>query len=252
MADISILYFLQLALKRIWALIIVGVIFAAAAFGYCKYLATPQYVSRASIVITNGTFFIDAYTQEISSVNSIKGSDISSSLSIIDTAIDVLKTPELYQKLQKESPYGSNYSYGSLMSMTSISKREGNTLFVDLAFRSTEPKHAVSFVNQFAELSCDYLSDYIPFSNAKVASKASGASKIYPETSKTVLTAALIGAVVAYLAVLLVDIMDKAIKGEEEFVAHYDIPLIGVIPDFENGVILSSGYKKRRYGSYVD
>ncbi len=253
MAEISIMYFLQLAVRRIWILIITAVLCAGVALGYCQFIATPRYQARASIIVTNGAIFVDAYSKEISRVDSVSGSDISSSLSLSDTVIDILKTPDIYKQLKEKNSYAAKYNHGALMGMTSIAKRSGDSLFIDLYFTNTDPKKAVSLVNDFAEMSCDYIMEYIPYSSAKVGAKAEGASKTFPNNFKTVGIAALIGVALAYLAVYLIDLMDKAIKGEEDFVTHYEIPLIGVIPDFENGIILKSdyNYKNRWYASNV-
>ena len=68
---------------------------------------------------------------------------------------------------------------------------------------------------------------------------------VYPKTMSTVMIVALVGAVLAFAVVLLIDSFDQAILGEEDFTSHYNIPLIGSVPDFESiGIISSNNYQK--------
>ncbi len=233
---INIMDLLMLAWRRIWIIILVAVIFAAAVFSYCKFFVTPSYSATASIIATNGA--VTVYSDK----STVSASDLSASLYLAETVIDILKTPDIYKDVADE--LGKDYNFQNLMSRATIARRGEDTLFIDVTFNSTDPKEAMRIANKFVEISCEYVPEYIPHSVAKVASTAIKASKTHPRTMTSTAVAGIIGAVIAYIVVFVVDSLNRSIKGEEDFVNNFDVPLLGSVPDFENAD--SSGYRKKR------
>lgn len=233
---INIMDLVMLAVRRIWIIVLAAVVLAAAAFGYCKVFLTPSYSATASILVTNGavTTSYDETTGKIAS------SDISASLYLAYTVVDILNTPDIYKKVADQ--LGKDYSYQGLMNSSSIARRSEDTLFVDITFSSTDPKEAMRIANKFAEISCEYIPGFIPSARANVASTAIKSIMTYPRTLMTTGVAGVIGAVAAYIVVFIIESMNRAIKGEEDFTSNFDVPLLGAVPDFENAE--SGGYRK--------
>ncbi len=241
--SINIMDLIMLAWRRIWIIILAAVICAAAVFSYCKFFVTPSYSATASIIATNGA--VTVYGDK----STVSASDLSASLYLAETVIDILKTPDIYKKVADQ--LGEEYNYQNLMSRTNVVRRGEDTLFIDVTFSSTDPKEAMRVSNKFVEISCAYIPEYIPHSIAKVASTAIKAVKTHPRTLTTTAMAGAIGAVVAYVVLFIIESTNRSIKGEEDFTNNFDVPLLGAVPDFENAE--SSGYKKSKsrggYGS---
>lgn len=235
---INIMDLVMLALRHIWIIILTAVVFAAGAFSYCKFFVTPSYSATASILVTNGavTTSYDETTGKIAS------SDISASLYLSYTVVDILNTPDIYKKVADQ--LGKDYSYQGLMGCSSIARRSEETLFIDVTFSSTDPKEAMRIANKFVEIACGYIPEFIPSARANVASTAIKASMTYPRTVMTTGVAGVVGAVAAYIVLFIIDSMNRAIKGEEDFTSNFDVPLLGAVPDFENAE--SGGYRKAR------
>lgn len=235
---INIMDLVMLALRYVWVIILAAVVFAAGAFSYCKFFITPSYSATASILVTNGavTTSYDETTGKIAS------SDISASLYLSYTVVDILNTPDIYKKVADQ--LGKNYSYQGLMGSSSIARRSEDTLFIDVTFSSTDPKEAMRIANKFVEIACEYIPGFIPSARANVASTAIKAAMTYPRTLMTTGVAGVIGAVVSYIVLFIIESMNRAIKGEEDFTNNFDVPLLGAVPDFENAE--SGGYRKTR------
>lgn len=252
MNEITIMYLLKLAWRRIWALILAMVIFAGAAFAYCELLATPKYTATASVLVTNGSITTTNSIQNgvEAESNSVKTTDISASLYLADTIIDILTTSDIFKQLS--TSMGDKYTYDQLRSMATVSRKGDDTLFVNVSFSASTADEAIMLANAFVKLAPDYITKYIPYSNAMVAATADSAAEVYPRTLITTAVAGMLGAVLAFAGVFIIDSMDHALNGEEDFVSRYDIPLLGSVPDFENTVMNSSGnynYKKGGYRS---
>ncbi len=240
---INIMDLVMLAWRRIWVIILAAIVFASAAFSYCKFLLTPSYSATASILVTNGAV-ITSYAE---TTDKISGSDISASLYLAYTVVDILNTPDIYKKVADQ--LGKEYSYQGLMGASSVARRSDDTLFIDITFSSTDPKEAMRIANKFVEIACNYIPEFIPSARANVASTAIKAAMTYPRTMMTTGVAGVVGAVAAYAILFIIESMNRAIKGEEDFTSNFDVPLLGAVPDFENAE--GSGYRKsKRKGGY--
>ena len=47
------------------------------------------------------------------------------------------------------------------------------------------------------------------------------------------MAAVILGAVLVFAIAIIITVMDKTIKGENDFTANYDIPILGNIPNFK-------------------
>ncbi len=239
---INIMDLVMLAWRRLWILVIATVVCAAAAFGYCKIFVTPSYSATSSILVTNGAV-ITSYAE---TTDKISGSDISASLYLAETVVDILNTPDIYIELADE--LGED-NFQSLRGGFSVARRSENTLFIDITYSSTDAIKAKEVVNVFAEVACEYIPGFIPSARANVASTATGAAQTYPRTTMTTAIVGILGAVVTYVVLFVIESMNRSIKGEEDFADRFDVPLLGAVPDFEN-VETSSHRKSKGRGGY--
>lgn len=244
MKDISLIYLLNLAWKRIIILIIAFVVFASVAFGYFQFVAVPVYEAKSSILLTNGGSLISSGTTD---GETIVNTDIVASINMLDTYIDFLKEPEIYRRLAESNRYNTrDYTWQQLRDMVTISLRNDSSLFIDIKFQANDSDVAMKLTNGFAELTPEYFSGTFPYATVDVTSQAESATKVYPNPLTLTVVVGVLGAILAFGAVLVIDMMDQAIKGEEDYVSHYDVPLLGCVPYFESEA--SSSYN---YGNYA-
>ena len=246
MGDVSLIYFLQLAWKKLWFLILFMFLFAAAAFSYCNFLATPVYNASSSILVTNGAI-VTQYETGPNQTDSISSTDITASLSLANTVIDILKTPDIYLELSEQ--FDGKYTYSQLKGVIKVERRNNNTLFIDITASSTEGKEAKLIANEFAKASCKYVTKFIPYAKANVASTALNYQLVFPNTITITAIAAMFGVVLAFIIVFIADSLNQSIRGEDDFIAKYNLPLLGAVPDFENNEVFGKYSKKNRYYS---
>lgn len=237
---INIMDMLMLALRRLWILVLASAVCAASAFGYCKFFVTPTYSAMASILVTNGAVTI-SYSEN---TDKVSGSDITASLYLAYTVVDILNTPDIYKKVADS--LGENYNYQQLMNSSSIARRTEDTLFIDVKFTSTDPKEAMRIANKYVEVACGYIPEYIPSARAMIASTAIKSVMVSPRTVMTTFVGGVVGAVAAYVILFIIESLNRSVKGEEDFTANFDVPLLGTVPDFENAE--TGGYRKSKGG----
>lgn len=226
MKELSVIYLLQLAWKRLWAIIGVAVICAAGVFSYCHFVAVPKYSATASVMVTNG-----AIIDNNAGYEKVQATDISASLSLTNTVVDILKTPDIYKELS--SKIGSKYTYRELMGMTSVERKGEDTLFINISVTSATPEEAIRIVNSYVNSAPSYINNFVPYSNVTVSAEAFSASKVYPSTVSSTILAAFLGAAVIYVIFFISERLNRTVDSENDFVTEYKIPLLGTVPDFE-------------------
>lgn len=250
MNNISLISLLKLALKHIYVLILAGVVFAAVAFSYCKFVAVPKYSATGSILVTNGSIINDTQSSATSSTSSrnVSYTDINASLQLADTINDILNTNDIYKELSNED--SNRYTYSNLKSRSSVRRRSSESLFIDVTFVASTPEEALRLTNKFLNLTPDYVKNYIPSANTAIATQPDRAGKTYPRTSLYTLAAGFCGVIIAYAIVYIISLTNNSINDEDDIVNHYDIPVLGNVPDFANAKSKEySAYKKGGYGN---
>ncbi len=251
MNNISLISLLKLALKHIYVLILAGVVFAAVAFSYCKFVAVPKYSATGSVLVTNGSIISNNTQSSATSSTSSKNvsyTDINASLQLADTINDILNTNDIYKELSNED--SNRYTYSNLKSRSSVKRRSTDSLFIDVTFVASTPEEALRLTNKFLNLTPDYVKNYIPSANTAIATQPDRAGKTYPRTSFYTLAAGLCGVIIAYAIVYIISLTNNSIKDEDDIVNHYDIPVLGNVPDFANAKSKEySAYKKGGYGN---
>ena len=241
MKEITLMSLLDLAWRRIAILIATFVVVAAGAFCYFEFLVEPQYVATSSVLLTNGGSLTDNsnnnnITTNNNNANSIGNVDIVASINIMNTYADYLKEPGIYRLLAEKiyAEKGEQISWNALKSVSDIKVRSENSLFIDITFTAKDKDIAVYYANAFSELVPDYFSETFPYAAVTITSQADRASQIYPKTISSTLASGLFAVVLAYAICLIVDFLSLSIRGEEGYVSHFSIPLLGCVPEFES------------------
>ena len=235
MNEISLSYLFKLALKRIWIIIIAAVILGAGVFCYFNFAVSPVYKATGSILVTNGAIT----SQNDYSGSKINSTDITASLALSYTVTDILNTPDIFKQLS--SKIENKYTYSQLMNRCNIVRRNEDTLFIDISFNASSREEAIELVNTYLSLAPAHIVKYLPDSSANIATGADKTVQTFPNTSFYTIVAALLGAIIAFVIVFIIDSFDNTIKGEEYITSNFDVPLLGSIPDFENYGIASYG-----------
>ncbi len=228
---------LKMAVKNIFILLIVGVVFAGSVFAYCQYFATPKYSSTGSLLVTNGAILTDLSTGERSTLNN---TDIVASINLVETVSDILNTNGIYKQLSEALDY--EYTYKDLISMVNISRKSSESLFIKISFSASDADESIKLVNTFLELAPKYINEYVP--NSEVATSPADASvKTFPKTFSFMVIATVAGMGITLLILILIYSNNTLIKGEDDFTERFDIEILGNIPDFERS-------KASKYNSY--
>lgn len=229
MNELTLSSLLGILKKSMVYIIIVSILCAIGAFCFCKFIATPTYQAKISFIGANSSGFGIQTSEEDDYINT---TDISASRALILTYVGLFKTSSFYDTIQKNC--GLDYTATEISEMVDIVQREENSLFIDVTVTATNPKHAIKIAETIYEFGDDFLVSTLPMAYVKaIEDTNSTAVQNYPVTSTTMMAAIVLGAVLVFAAAIVISVMDKTIKGEKDFTANYDIPILGNIPNFK-------------------
>ncbi len=236
MNNLSLYHLFRLFIRNIFIIILSAVICGVGAFCYCKYFVEEKYAATGSVLVTNGGLLY-----ENDNKNSVQGSDIAASINLSTTIRDILLTNDIYKQLANE--LDGKYTYSQLKSWVTVSKRDDLSLFIDITFETNNRNETVKITNAFLKLAPEYIGEFIPHSSSTAITTADFAHQTAPKTASTTMVAILAGAILCYVIIYLISLNNVTIQNEEDFKEHYNIPVIGNIPDFAKT-------QSKRYSSY--
>lgn len=227
MKEISLLDIVSALLRKWWMIVIAALICGLSAFIYCEVAATPQYTATGSTVFTAGTSILGGAEDSAS----MKSSDVSITLALSNSFVDILSSRNLYETIAEKYDFG--YSAIQLKNMTKVAGRE-DSLIVDVTVQSGSVEESVEIVNAILDESPEYIKSKMPAAVVAPLDRARGAVQSSPRTAFTTILFTLAGALLSSFIVFLFSYYDNTIKGEEDIARTFNMSVLGSIPDFAN------------------
>jgi len=237
--EIDLLQVLEAFIKRAWIIILCMVLCGVGAFAYAYYCITPTYQSSVLFYVNNN----NKSALDMSDLT-ISAQDITASKDLVDTYIVILKTRNTLEEVIERS--GLDITFSKLNSMISAGAVNETEVF-KVIVTDTDPLRAEVIANTIAEVLPDKIASIVEGSSARVVDYAViPTAKSAPSLTKYTTYGLIIGAVIAIIIILAILFSDYQIHNEDYLIETYeDIPLLGVIPDFD--VHRTYG----RYGRYL-
>ncbi len=235
MNEVSILSIFGIIVKRIWAIILAAAVFAGATYVYCSNFVSPTYSATSAVLTTNGGIVSDTNEPTTNTASKIGSSDIASSLNIIETYVDIMKTHGFFEAVANRPEivrYG--YDASALKGMTSVVRRSEYSLLIDITVRCGDPEQAKVITNCISETAPEYTQSLISNSYVMQVDKCVSATKVGPTVLRNTIFMGLVGAFLVIGLFTLLAVTDTTIKGEDDITKKYNIPVLGTVPDFDH------------------
>jgi len=231
---IDILRLVRALWKKIWLIIIAGLIVAVAFFSWSAFIITPQYSATAMLYVNNSNFSIGKTSLSISS------SEISAAQSLVKTYIVILKNrTTLNQVIEKT---GLNYTYEQLSGMITAAS-VNNTEVFHITVTCENAENAATLANAISEILPLRVAEIIDGSSMRLVDRAVVKTrKVSPNITKNTAIGFVIGAAVAAAIVVLFELLDDVIHGDDYLLQTFDIPVLARIPDLYDKSSKKYGY----------
>ena len=247
--EVSVIDILKTLLRRWWIIVICAIFCAVALFLYSKFYITPMYGLTTQFYVTpefGGN-----------TVNSAATATQTQTFAQAETKtyIKLLENADFFDELEENirSKGLTTYSAGRLSSMISHSELSDTTLFVSTII-SAKPQDAYTIATSLAEIAPKRIQEIKGFKALQVTNepKFERIVRVNDVTRRNTVIGALFGAMVSAFIIIVIKVFDVRIIDESDLARLYSVPILGVIPDFEEVIKdnKKSGYGGR-YGENV-
>ncbi len=227
MKEIDLIKIGKIVLDHLVSILLVGILCAIFTFGFSAFFAAPAYRTTTTILVNNG-----GLEGTGPSGGSISGSDISASLYLVTTCVDVLESDNIYKDLA--AALDDKYSYYELKSCFSARSRSENSMLIDIYTVGSDPDETKKLASTFLEIAPTFICNNIFNADVKILASADKAVKACPKTFSYTLIAFMVGVFCCSAFFITLNLFKNTIEDEKDFKARYDIALIGCVPIFEN------------------
>lgn len=230
--DIALLF--RAIVKKLWAIILVAVIFGGIAFAGVKLFVTPTYRSSFTAYVNN--------KKEVD-LSTVTGSDVQASQALVHTYSEII-TSRYVLNTAAES-LGLDYNYSQLRKNVSVTI-SNETQILSVNIESTDPVEAYRLADAVRKTALDFTEQTVEGTSMKIIDNPEIPTGIFkPNYMKYTVLGALAGALLTILIIVIKQLTNDKIMDEDELSEYYNLPVVGVIPDMVN-----TGNGKGGYYSY--
>lgn len=220
---IDLLEVLNVVRQHILIIVLTTVIAAAAGFCVSKFLMVPKYESSALMIVN---------TRQDATAN-VTSDQITSATKLVSTYSIIIKSDTVLQQVINN--LGLNLTYPELKDRVTVSAVD-DTQVMQITVLSDNPEWARQVCEQITLISPDVILESVEAGSVKLISQASvNPDPVSPNILRNTAVVALLGLVLSVGVVILREMLDNRIKTEEDVRKYLELPVIGVIPDYEMG-----------------
>ncbi len=232
-------------LDRAWLVCLITVLCAAITIVGTFFLITPQYQASAKFYVNNSSRLPGDGTSSLSS------GDLSTSRNLVDSYMVILNTKETI--LEVIAYTQSDLSFEDVKDMIEA-KAVNETEIFEVTITSSKPDEALRIADAISKILPERISTIIDGTSAKVVETAilpvEPSSPSYP---KNAVIGALLGFMIVVTFIVLREIFDVTIRGEEDINQSCKHPILAAVPDMtapsKGGSYYDKG-KKKKGGAY--
>lgn len=235
--EIDLLRILKVLWSHAWIIVISTLLVGALAFSYAKFLVEPTYQARTLMYVNNKSISVGGASVTFSA------GELNAAKSLVDTYSVILKTRTTLNAVIRQT--GVNYTYEQLNSMVRAASVNNTEIFA-IIVTSTDPQEAELLANAIADILPGKIGDVVEGSSVSVVDRAVVPKhRIAPSHSKYAAIGLALGFLISCLAVILADLFDDVIRGDDYLTQTYDVPVLGIIPDLSVQSVEKTGYGTR-------
>lgn len=205
--------------KRFWTIFFITLFSVACCGIFTFYVLTPIYQTSTQLLVNQ------TRTQEIQ----FNYSDIQTNLQLINTYNVIIKSPAILDLVREELQLSmTTEELNDKISVDSEQNSQVLTIFVE----DNKPEMAVNIANKTAEIFQREVSTIMNVDNVTILAKAVMKDRPIPIKPQPILYLSLsfvIGVVLAFGIVLLIEYFDSSVKTELDIEKTLDLPLLGVV-----------------------
>lgn len=221
----------------VWILL-AAVLCADIGYGIATFVKTPIYTASADMLVNNRQNTTSGDTSTVTS------SDLNASSSLVSTYSIILKSHTVLEEVI--DTLGLDYSYSELASMVSVST-VNNTQVMRVTVKNADPQVAMDIVAQIVSIAPAVIVDKAEVGSVKTVDQPwSSGRPVSPDKKRYIFVFATAGALLMCMFLILRELMNNTFKTEADITRELGLPILGVIPLEEGGLVAQGTDTKRK------
>lgn len=217
-----------LIVKRRLLLIVLIMAVSCLSIGiYSYYFITPKYEASAKLIVNQ-------YKDSSSLLPSIDVGSINSTIGLIKTYKEIIKTPRMMKIVVKDYPE-LGVTYSELIGKVSVSS-VNETQVMSISVRDTSYEKAANIANAVAVVFQKTIPELMKVDNVSVLDKADPKEihgPIAPNPKLNIAVAFMLSLMLGVGISFLLDYLDDTVKTEEDIEMLLGVPVLASIPRFK-------------------
>ncbi len=209
----------KILLKRIPVILLCSILGIGGAYAVSTYLMDKQYTAVVSMYSARNYDDADIYALM---------EDLDYAQEVVNTYIAILKTNDFLHKVSVQS--GLGYTTDTLKEMV-VMKPVNDTEIFEIRVTSKNPEDSLTLANTIAKLAPRKIEEIKSSDSLSVVDPAALPTK--PSSPNVLLNTVfgfLLGLLLGAGLAFTLEALDKRVKDEDELLARYKVPVLGVIP----------------------
>lgn len=194
---------------------------------YSYYFIKPQYEASAKLIINQ-------YKESSSLIPSIDVGSINSTIGLIKTYKEILKTPRMMKKVVQEYP-DLGVTFGELIGKVSVSS-VNETQVMSITVRDDSYEKAANIANAVAIVFQKSVPELMKVDNVSVLDQADPKENhgpVAPNPKMNIAVAFVLALMLGIGISFLLDYLDDTVKTEEDIIGLLQVPVLSSIPKFD-------------------
>ena len=209
--------------RLLWAhavqIVAVAVAAALICLLVCMFALTPKYQASVNMIVNTRQDTTTTFTSD----------NFNSAKNLIGTYAVIIKGNTVLNEVI--DTLGLDMTYGELYSMVNVADVD-STQIMKITVTDTDAKRAGEIVQTIADIVPDVLVEKVEAGSCKTVSDVSiNPNKVFPQTQKYVVLAALLGAVVVCGILILAHLLHDTVVDDEDVQKKLGLPVLGLIPE---------------------
>lgn len=227
-------------LKKIWMIVICGIIGGVLGFTYSAFIISPSYSSEILLYVNSSSVSVGGASISISS------SEIIAAQSLVNTYSVFLKNRTTLESVIEKS--GVNYTWEQLNKMIAA-ESVNETEVLKVKVTCGDPYDAAKIANTIAKVLPKRVSEVSEgrASMTVIDSAVVNLNKVAPSITKYTTMGGIFGVLISMLVVVIMAVADDTIHDEDYILQNYDYPILAKVPDLFSTE--SKGYAYYKKGS---
>jgi capsular polysaccharide biosynthesis protein len=218
--EISLVEIGQVLVKRWKLLFFLPILAAAIAYGVSTYFFTPEYESSSTLLVL-------PFTETIEGTGVIRH-DVASTRQVVQSCKELTLSIDSMQRVIGE--LSLPYTATVLRSKIQIEVADVTTVTAT----DTSPSRAYEIANHVTGVMMEYITDTARLDNVQLLNPAQMPTKpVNQRTTLNMAVAFVLAMMIAVALAFLFEHLDNTIKTSDDVQKYLGVPVLGVIPEFE-------------------